>query len=103
MAQSEGGYAVLMTNQTSIFIDYQRSISEGNMPQYFTQLLTYQLAWHLAEVITDQTTKSSYWRGVALVIAIEGYRGGFFRQAVNIDSAGQTPSAIQDYLLTDVR
>ena len=92
-----------MTNQTSIFIDYQRSVSEGNMPQYFTQLLSYQLAWHLAEVMTDQTAKSSYWRGVALGVAIEGYRGGFFRQAVNIDSAGQTPSGIQDYLLTDVR
>ena len=103
MAQAQGGYTVLMTNQTSIFIDYQRSVSEGNMPQYFTQLLSYQLAWHLAEVMTDQTTKSSYWRGVALGIQIEGYRGGFFRQAVNIDSAGQTPSGIQDYLLTDVR
>ena len=98
-----GGYTALLTNQTTIFIDYQRSVEEGNMPSYFTQLLTYQLAWHLAEVMTDQTAKSEYWRGVALGVAIQGYRGGFFRQAVNIDSAGQTPSVIQDYLLTDVR
>jgi|TARA_R110000787_G_scaffold283026_1_gene395346 hypothetical protein len=98
-----GGYTALLTNQTTIFIDYQRSVQEGNMPSYFTQLLTYQLAWHLAEVMTDQTAKSEYWRGVALGIQVEGYRGGFFRQAVNIDSAGQTPSVIQDYLLTDVR
>lgn len=103
MGTTLGGYSALFTNQLSIFIDYQRSVEEGNMPSYFTQLLTYQLAWHLAEVMTDQTAKSEYWRGVALGIQIEGYRGGFFRQAVNIDSAGQTPSVIQDYLLTDVR
>ena len=103
MGTTLGGYSALLTNQTTIFIDYQRSVEEGNMPSYFTQLLTYQLAWHLAEVMTDQTAKSEYWRGVALGVAIQGYRGGFFRQAVNIDSAGQTPSVIQDYLLTDVR
>ena len=103
MGTAENGYSVLFTNQTSIFIDYQRSVAESNMPSYFTQLLTYQLAWHLAEVMTDQTAKSEYWRGVALGIQIEGYRGGYFRQAVNIDSSGQTPSVIQDYLLTDVR
>ena len=103
MGTALGGYSALLTNQTTIFIDYQRSVEEGNMPSYFTQLLTYQLAWHLAEVMTDQTAKSEYWRGVALGVAIQGYRGGFFRQAVNIDSAGQTPSVIQDYLLTDVR
>tara|TARA_S200000501_G_C20621674_1_gene654898 strand:+ start:35 stop:664 length:630 start_codon:yes stop_codon:yes gene_type:complete len=103
MGTTLGGYSALFTNQLSIFIDYQRSVEEGNMPSYFTQLLTYQLAWHLAEVMTDQTAKSEYWRGVALGVAVEGYRGGFFRQAVNIDSAGQTPSVIQDYLLTDVR
>jgi hypothetical protein len=103
MGTATGGYSVLFTNQTSIFIDYQRLVQEANMPSYFTQLLTYQLAWHLAEVMTDQITKSEYWRGVALGVQVEGYRGGFFRQAVNIDSAGQTPSVIQDYLLTDVR
>ena len=104
IGQATGGYAVLLTNETSIFLDYQKEVAEGNMPSYFVQLLAYQLAWHLAEVLTDQTTKSEYWRGVALGVAVEGYRGGYFRQAVNIDSAGQTPSNIQwDYLLTDVR
>ena len=103
IAQSPTGGAVLITDATEIHIDYQKAVSEGLMPTYFVQLLAYQMAWHLAEVITDQTTKSEYWRSVALGTAAEGFRGGYFRQAANIDAGGQTPSVVGDYLLTDVR
>ena len=101
--QSAAGLAVLMTNAEEIHIDYQRSVNESAMPSYFVQLLAYQFAWHMAEVITDQTTKSEYWRSVALGTPGEGQRGGYFRQAVNIDASGQTPSVISDYILMDVR
>ena len=103
IAQSSAGGAVLMTDATEVHIDYQKAVSEGNMPTYFVQLMAYQMAWHLAEVITDQTAKSEYWRSVALGTAAEGLRGGYFRQAANIDAGGQTPSVVGDYLLTDVR
>tara|TARA_R100000278_G_scaffold34461_3_gene30977 strand:- start:6726 stop:7355 length:630 start_codon:yes stop_codon:yes gene_type:complete len=103
IAQSSQGGAVLMTDATEIHIDYQKSVSEGNMPTYFVTLMAYQMAWHLAEVITDQTQKSEYWRTIALGIPSEGLRGGYFRQAANIDAGGQTPSVVGDYLLTDVR
>ena len=103
IAQSSAGGAVLMTDATEVHIDYQKAVSEGNMPTYFVQLMAYQMAWHLAEVITDQTQKSEYWRSVALGTAAEGLRGGYFRQAANIDAGGQTPSVVGDYLLTDVR
>ena len=103
IAQSSAGGAVLMTDATEVHIDYQKAVSEGNMPTYFVQLMAYQMAWHLAEVMTDQTAKSEYWRSVALGTAAEGLRGGYFRQAANIDAGGQTPSVVGDYLLTDVR
>ena len=103
IAQSAAGSAVLMTESTTIYIDYQKSVGETLMPHYFVQLLGYQMAWHLAEVITDQTTKSQYWREVALGTASENFRGGYFRQACNIDAGGQTPSVVGDYLLTDIR
>ena len=73
------------------------------MPSYFVTLLAYQLAWHLAETITDQTGKVELWRGIALGTPGEGMRGGYFRQAVSIDSAGQTPGVISDYMLTELR
>ena len=103
IAQGAAGLPVLMTNATEIHIDYQKAVNEGVMPSYFVQLLAYQLAWHMAEVITDQTTKSEYWRSIALGSPGEGQRGGYFRQAVNIDAAGQSPSVISDYILTDLR
>lgn len=93
----------LLTNETTIVVDYQRLVSESDMPSYFTQLLIYQMAWHLAEPITDQITKADYWRSVALGTASENMRGGFFRQAINIDGAGQSKTVIADYLLTEVR
>ena len=58
------------------------------------------MAWHLAEPVTDQTTKSDYWRTVALGTPSENMRGGYFRQAINIDGAGQSKTVIADYLLT---
>mgnify|MGYP003139350620 CR=1 FL=1 len=103
IAQSAAGGAVLMSEATEVHIDYQKAVAEGSMPTYFVTLLAYQMAWHLAEIITDQTQKSEYWRSVALGTAAEGFRGGYFRQAANIDAGGQTPSVVGDYLLTDVR
>ena len=103
IGQSSAGGTVLLTDATEIHIDYQRAVSEGNMPTYFVTLLAYQMAWHIAEVITDQTQKSEYWRAIALGTAAEGFRGGYFRQAANIDAGGQTPSVVGDYLLTVVR
>lgn len=101
--QAANGSTVLMTNATQVYIDYQKEVSETLMPHHFVQLLAYQLAWHLAETLTDQTAKADFWRNIALGTPSEGFRGGYFRQAVFVDSAGQTPSSIQDYLLTDVR
>jgi len=101
--QSTGGLSVLMTNETSIYIDYQKAVPEAQMPPYFVTLMVYQLAWHLAEVITDQTTKSQYWRSIALGSPSENFRGGWLRQAMSMDSSGTPPSVISDYLLTDIR
>ena len=78
----------LFTNETTIVLDYQRLVSEADMPSYFIQMLVYQMAWHLAEPVTDQTTKSDYWRTVALGTPSENMRGGYFRQAIIIDGAG---------------
>jgi hypothetical protein len=98
------GTSKLMTESQTIYIDYQRVVEENLMPVYFTQLLMYQLAWHLAEPITDQITKTAYWQAVALGQPSENNRGGYFRTAINMDSQGSNQNTIiNDYLLTDVR
>ena len=103
IAQSAAGTTVLMTESTTIFIDYQKAVAESLMPHHFVQLLGYQMAWHLAEVITDQTTKSQHWREIAVGTSVDNFRGGYFRIAAHTDAGGQTPSVVVDYLLTDIR
>ena len=103
IGQSSNGGTVLFSDETTITIDYQKDVNEGALPSYFITLLAYQLAWHLAETMTDQTTKVELWRSIALGTAGEGMRGGYFRQAVSTDSAGQTPGVISDYMLTELR
>lgn len=93
----------LVTNETTIYIDYVYRVPEDLMPTYFVQLLKYMMAWHLAEPVTDQTEKGNYWRGIALGASTENNRGGHFRQAMNIDGRGKPPQAIVDWPLVEAR
>jgi hypothetical protein len=93
----------LLTNLTAVFIDYQYSVPEYAMPQYFVQLLKYQMAWHIAEAITEQADKSLRWQRVALGDPAENMRGGYFRQACQMDAQGNPSRVIEDYTLVAVR
>ncbi len=93
----------LLTDYESVYIDYQYNVPEYGLPHYFVQLLKYQMAWHLAMPITDQTDKSDYWRTIAEGTPGENGRGGYMRQAMNIDGAGNPTNAIQDFSLINVR
>lgn len=93
----------LLTNIDTVFIDYQYQVPEYAWPQYFVQLMKYMLAWHLAEPITEQRDKAQYWQGVATGAIAENGRGGFFRQAAQIDGANNPAPVIEDYTLIAVR
>jgi len=93
----------LLTDETSIYIDYPYDVQEFEMPVYFVQLLKYLMAWHLAMPITDQTEKAQYWQGVAVGSPEQNGRGGYVRVAMNIDGAGQPNFVINDFPLIDVR
>jgi hypothetical protein len=93
----------LLTNLQTVYIDYQYQTPEYAMPQYFVQLLKYMMAWHLAMPITEQIDRAQYWQRIAVGEASENGRGGYFRTASNIDSAGQATPVIEDYSLIAVR
>jgi hypothetical protein len=93
----------LLTDYEQVYIDYQYSVPEYDMPSYFVQLLKYMMTWHLALPITDQTDKSQYWQSVATGAPGENGRGGYLRQAMNIDGAGNPTNAINDFSLINVR
>lgn len=93
----------LLTNEERIVIDYQFLPDESAMPAYFIQLLNYMMAWHLADPVTDQTTKAQYWQAIAVGSPSENNRGGYFRTATTIDGQGNTTQAFEDYSLINVR
>jgi len=93
----------LLTNLTSVFIDYQYSVPEYAMPQYFVQLMKYMVAWHIAETITEQQDKSAKWQRVATGDVSENGRGGYFRTAAQIDGQNNPVRIIEDYSLIAVR
>ena len=93
----------LLADYEQVYIDYQYSVPEFEMPTYFVQLLKYMMTWHLALPITDQTDKSQYWQSVATGSPAENGRGGYLRQAMNIDGAGNPTNAINDFSLISVR
>lgn len=93
----------LLTNEETVYIDYQYSVPEYAMPVYFIQLLKYIMAWHLCIPITDQTEKAVYWERIAVGNPGDNNRGGYFRTAMNIDGQGQPVSSIEDYSLIQVR
>jgi len=93
----------ILTDYEAVYIDYQYNAPEYALPHYFVQLLKYQLAWHLAMPITDQADKSQYWKVVAEGNPGENGRGGYMRQAMNIDGQGKPTNAIQDFSLINVR
>lgn len=93
----------LLTNLESVFIDYQYSVGEYAMPQYFIQLLKYMVAWHIAESLTEQQEKAAKWQRVAVGDPSENGRGGFFRTAAQIDGQGNPSRAISDFTLVEAR
>ena len=93
----------LLTNQTTVVIDYQFAPTESEMPAYFVQLLKYMMAWHLADPITDQVSKTQYWQQVAVGSPGENNRGGYFRTAMVVDGQGNTTQSFEDFSLIEVR
>ncbi len=93
----------LLTDLEEVWIDYQYSVGEFEMPVYFVQLLKYLMAWHLSLPITDQADKAQYWQGVAVGSPGENGRGGYMRTAMQVDSQGQPVSVIEDYSLIVAR
>ena len=93
----------LYTNMETVYIDYQASVSETKMPNYFVRLLRTALAGELAIVVTDQAAKADYFKAQAFGNPGDNGRGGLMREAMNIDARGQSTQIVEDYSLIEVR
>lgn len=93
----------LLTNEESIYVDYQYNVPETEMPVWFIQLLKYLVAWHIAIPITEQVDKAQYWQTVAVGTPGDNGRGGYMRTAMNVDGQNQPVNGIKDFSLIAVR
>lgn len=93
----------IYTNMDTVFIDYQYSVAEADMPTYFVRFLRVALAAELAIPVTDQASRAQDFRMQAYGSPGEGGRGGLLREAMNIDSRGKPPQIIEDYSLINAR
>ena len=102
-----GGWEVyegeILTDQTTITVDYQKRPLEAELPSYFVQLVKYAVAMHISEPVTDQISKAQHYERIAFGNPSDGGRGGYFRQAAAIDGMGSGTSFIGDYPLIDTR
>lgn len=93
----------LFTNLDTVYIDYQATVTEANMPAYFVRFLRVALASEIAMVVTDQISKAEYYRAQAYGSPGESGRGGLLREAMNTDSRGKPSEIIEDYTLVNAR
>jgi len=93
----------VLTNYETVYIDYRFDPGEDKYKPYFVLLLIYALAANLADAITEVQAKADRWQILAFGGPQDNGRGGFFRQAANMDGRGAPPEAIQDFPLVSVR
>ncbi len=93
----------IFANYEAIWIDFRVVADESKFPAYFTQLMTYEMAWKLADAVTEDDAKMKMWFKVTRGDAEEGGKGGYFRTATQIDSFGNTGSIISEHSLIQAR
>lgn len=84
----------LHTNSENVSISYIANIKEEFFPAFFVPALVYKLAFEFSIPVTENTSKANFFANLA---EIE------LRKAKLIDAQEETPKAIEDYTLVNVR
>ena len=93
----------LFSNYEALWVDFRVSANESKFPHYFTQLMVYEMAWKLADAVTEDMEKTKLWFKVARGDSEEGGKGGYYRTATQADAFGNTGSVIRDHTLIQAR
>lgn len=87
----------LLTNETTIYVEYTYLVSESLWPGYFQEFAVEALAAKLALPVTENASKEEWHTIKAYGPASEGGRGGLFKMATQADAMGDpTPSILDD-------
>lgn len=90
----EGRY--ILTNATTIVIEYTQRLTESLWPGYFERLATEALASVLALPITESATKEELHSVKAYGTASERFEGGLYGVAMRADAIGSPMGSLLD-------
>jgi hypothetical protein len=90
-------------DEEEMWLDYQTRPDEAKWPAYFTQLMVYALAAETADALTDEESKSARLRAIAFGPPGDEGKGGYFREARQLDAQQSPSEAIEDFSLISVR
>lgn len=93
----------ILTNYEKVFIDYRVRAIEAAWPAHFIQLMVYEMAWILAEAVTEDGDKVAFWFKITRGGEVEGGKGGYYRTATQSDAMGDTGQQIGEFTLLDAR
>lgn len=86
----------ILTNATTIVIEYTKRIAESLWPGYFERLAVEALASVLALPITENSSKEEWHASVAFGTRSENFEGGLFGVAKRADATGAPPRSLLD-------
>lgn len=86
----------ILTNETTIVIEYTQRKTESLWPGYFERLAVEAVAATLALPITENASKEEWHTAKAFGTASENYEGGLFGVAMRADEVGAPPRSLLD-------
>jgi hypothetical protein len=93
----------ILSNEESLWGDFQFDIDESRFPPYIENLIIYGLSARLAESLTDDSSKADKYDFITFGSPGEKRMGGYFETARTIDSRYRPTQAINGFSLVDVR
>lgn len=93
----------ILSDEPSLWGDFQFNIDESKFPPYIENLIIYGLSARLAEILTDDSSKADKYDFIAFGNPGEKRMGGYFETARTIDSRYRPTQSVKGFSLVDVR
>lgn len=94
---------VILSDEPSLWGDFQFDIDESRFPPYIENLIIYSLSARLAESLTDDSSKADKYDYISFGNPGEKRQGGYFEICRTIDSRFRPTQAVEGFSLVDVR
>ena len=95
--------STILSNEPSLWGDFQFDIDENRFPPYIENLIIYGCSARFAESLTDDSSKADKYDFITFGSPGEKRMGGYFETARMIDSRYRPTQALHGFSLVDER